>query len=72
MTVPKPKLRWFQYSLRTLLVIVTLCGIPCSWLAVKLQQARREHEVAAAIEKLRVRRVVETIRAGLAARSAGG
>ncbi len=52
MTAPKPKLRWFQYSLRTLLVFVTLCAIACSWLGVKLRQAKREREAAAAIEKL--------------------
>jgi len=51
-TAPKPKLRWFQYSLRTLLVVVTLFAIPCSWLAVKRQQARREREIATEIEKM--------------------
>ena len=52
MTPPKPKLRWFQYSLRTLLVVVTLFAVPCSWLAVKRQQARREREAAAAFQTL--------------------
>jgi hypothetical protein len=52
MTAPKPKLRWFQYSLRTLMVFVTLCAIPCSWLAVKMQQVKRQREAVAAIEKL--------------------
>ena len=53
MTVPKPKLRWFQYRWRMLLVVVTLCTMPCSWLGVKIRQAKREHEVAVAIEKMR-------------------
>jgi hypothetical protein len=44
MDAPKPKLRWFQYRLRTLLVVVTLFAIPCSWLAVKRQQAKRRLE----------------------------
>src|SRR4051812_26190972 len=52
MTSPKPKLHWFQFSLRTLFIVVTLCALPCSWLAVKLQQVRRQREVATAIEKL--------------------
>ena len=46
-----PKRRWFQFSLRTLLVFVTLCAIPCSWLAVKLRQMKREEAAAAVIEK---------------------
>ena len=50
--LPKPKLRWYQYSLRTLLVFVTLCAIPCSWLGVKLREAKQQREVVAAIEKL--------------------
>ncbi len=50
--VPKRNPRWFQYSLRTLLIVVTLFAIPCSWLAVKRQQAKREREAAAEIVKL--------------------
>src|SRR5208282_2405442 len=52
MSTPKPKLRWFQFSLRTLLVFVTLCAIPCSWLAIVVQQAKRERAAVATIEKL--------------------
>lgn len=42
----------FQFSLRTLLLVVTLSAVLCSWLGVKLRQSRTEHEAAAAIEKL--------------------
>jgi hypothetical protein len=42
----RPKLRWYQYSLRTLLAFVTLCALLCSWYAVKKQQAKREQEAA--------------------------
>jgi hypothetical protein len=52
MAAAKPKHRWFQYSLRTLLVFVTLCAFACSWLAVKMRQAERQREAATAIEKL--------------------
>jgi hypothetical protein len=52
MAAPTPKRRWFQYSLRTLLVFVTLCAFACSWLAVKLQQARRQWEAVDAIQRL--------------------
>lgn len=44
------KRRWYQFSLRTLLIFVTLFAISCSWFAVKLQQARRQRE---AVEKIR-------------------
>jgi hypothetical protein len=47
--VPRPKHRWFQFTLRSLLIVVTLCAIPCSWLAVRLQ---RERAAAADIIKL--------------------
>ena len=52
MTSPKPKRRWFQYSLQTLLVFVTLCAIPCSWYAVKMNRVKRQREAVEAIEKL--------------------
>ncbi len=52
MTAPKRKLRWFQYSLRTLLVFVTLCAIPCSWLAVKIRKARDQRAAVDAVIEL--------------------
>ena len=52
-TVSHPKLRWYQYSLRTLLVFVTLlCTVACSWIGVKLRQAERQRTVVEAITKL--------------------
>jgi hypothetical protein len=48
---PKPKRRWFQLSLRTLLVFVLLVSIGMSWFAVKMQRARRQKEAVQAIEK---------------------
>ena len=39
---PKPKLRWFQYSLRSLLLIMLLTSIGMScWLVFKVQRERR-------------------------------
>ena len=48
---PKPKLRWYQFSLRTLLIAVTLFAILCSWFAVRL----RANQQKAALEKLDIR-----------------
>jgi hypothetical protein len=48
---PKSKPRWFQFSLRTLMVFVTLCAVACSWLAVKMEQARKQREAVEAIRK---------------------
>ncbi len=52
MTIPKPSRRRFQYSLRTLLVFVTLFAILCSWFAVKMQQANRQWAAAEEIIRL--------------------
>ena len=48
----KPRRRWFQYSLRTLLVLMLLVCIGMSWFAVKTQQVRKERAAAEAIEGL--------------------
>jgi hypothetical protein len=48
---PKPKRRWFQFSLRTLLIFVLLVSIGMSWLGVKMELARRQREAVEAIEK---------------------
>jgi hypothetical protein len=46
---PKPKRRWYQFSQRTLLVLVLLVSIGLSWLGIKMNQARRQREVVKAI-----------------------
>jgi hypothetical protein len=47
----KHKRRWYQYSLRTLLIFVTLVAIGMSWFAVKMQRARRQREAVELFEK---------------------
>ncbi len=42
----------FQFSIRMLLVMVVAVALPCSWLAVEIKKARRQWEVAIAIQKL--------------------
>jgi hypothetical protein len=47
----KRKLRWYQFSLRSLLIFVTLFAVACSWFAVKMGQAKRQREAVAKIRK---------------------
>ena len=53
MTESKQKRPWFQFSLRTLLVFVTLCALLCSWVTVKTKQARRQREAKERVYELR-------------------
>lgn len=46
---PKPKLRWYQFSLRTLFMFITLFAVACGWLSVKMQRARRQRETVQVI-----------------------
>ena len=45
----KPRRRWFQFSLRTLLVLVTVL---CVWLAMTAERARKQRKAVAAIRAL--------------------
>ena len=48
--------RWrFQFGIRSLLVLVVVVALPCSWLAVALKQAREQKDAVAAIVKTRGR-----------------
>jgi Leucine-rich repeat (LRR) protein len=47
-----PKRRPFRFSLRTLLVLVTIASVGLGWLGLKVRQAQREREVVEAIKKL--------------------
>ena len=51
-TTPKPRRRWFRFSLRTLLVLMLLACIGMGWLGVKMQQVRRQRDAVAAMERL--------------------
>jgi hypothetical protein len=48
---PHPKLRWFQYSLRSLFLLTLLVAIGKSWLTVTMRNQRKEKAAAEAIEK---------------------
>jgi hypothetical protein len=47
----KPKRRWFRFSLRTLLVFVTIASAGFGWLGMKVRQAQRQRQVVEAIWK---------------------
>ena len=38
---PEHKLRWYQYSLRSLFILTTLVALVCSWYAVQMQEAAK-------------------------------
>ena len=44
--------RWFQFSLRTLLLLMLVSGCGAGWFVRKVQQARAQREAAQAIEEL--------------------
>ncbi len=49
--LPKPKRRWFQFSLRALLVFVLPTSIGMSWFGVRLHRVRRQRGAVKAIQK---------------------
>jgi hypothetical protein len=49
---PKRKRRWFQFSLRTLLIGVTIAALACGWLVSEVERKRQEREAAEEIVKL--------------------
>jgi hypothetical protein len=49
---PKPKRRWFQFSLRSLFVFFLICAIPCAWLGRCVERQRRQQRAADAVTRL--------------------
>jgi MFS-type transporter involved in bile tolerance (Atg22 family) len=47
---PKNALAWYQYTLRRLLIYVSLFAILCSWFGVKLDQARKQKKAVSNIK----------------------
>jgi hypothetical protein len=47
----QPKLRWYQYSLRSLFLLTTLVAIGMSYVAVTMKNQRQQKAAAEAIEK---------------------
>jgi hypothetical protein len=51
-TPPKRKRRWYQFSLRTLLVVTAIVAVACGWLGSKIEQRRRQRDALATLAKL--------------------
>ena len=49
---PTPKLRWYHFSLRSLLLFFLFCSIPFGWLGMRMQRAREQRQGVEAIRKL--------------------
>jgi hypothetical protein len=49
---PKRKRRWFQFSLRSMLIFTLICAVACGWLGKRIEQKRKEREEVEAIVKL--------------------
>ena len=55
MAEPQPKRRrWYQFSLRTLMLFMVVCAIPSGWVGSKLESTRREQVVVAKLEVIGV------------------
>ena len=52
-TEPPKRRRWFQFRLRTLLIVVLVLSLPLSWLAMRMERARRQRRAVEAISSLR-------------------
>ena len=49
---PKRKRRWFQFSLRTLLIFTAIAAVAVGWLGKRMEQKRNEREAMEALVKL--------------------
>jgi hypothetical protein len=49
---PKRKRRWFQFSLRTLMIVVTLLAIPCGYVGWQAKIVRERMAMSECIKKV--------------------
>ncbi|HEY2838609.1 MAG TPA: hypothetical protein VGJ26_05655 [Pirellulales bacterium] len=47
----RPRRRWFQFRLRTLLVLIAVVALPLAWIARERRQSRYEAEVAETLQR---------------------
>jgi hypothetical protein len=48
--LPKPKLRWYQFGLRTLLLFALIFAVLCSWVSVELRRFERHRQAYRQLE----------------------
>ena len=48
---PKPKRRWYQFSLRTLMLLVLAVGMVFGWIGIRMRRAHTNRQAIAAAEK---------------------
>ena len=51
MVPAKPRRRWFRFSLRSLLILITLVAIATGWIARERMQSAHEHRVAERLQQ---------------------
>jgi hypothetical protein len=47
--------RWYQYSLRTLLIVVTIFAVACSWFTVKMRAAEKQRRAVEGLARSQCR-----------------
>ena len=52
MTASKPRRRWLQFRLKTLLLVTAVLCVPLAWVGVRMNDKRKERAVIAELERL--------------------